>query len=187
MARFSRVYSAAPALAGVLAAVASYHYFEPAHHRLSVAQVHGEPSWQTEVVGADEQVRTASAQKPSGRVTLQANSLGHFSVTSHINGMPVEMMADTGATYVALTYKTALSLGIQPSELPFNKQTDTANGVTAVAPVVLDEMRIGDIVVRQVEAVVTAPGRLQQNLLGMSFINRLSRFEMSGRRLTLTQ
>jgi len=38
-----------------------------------------------------------------------------------------------------------------------------------------------------VEAVVTGPGRLRQNLLGMSFINRLSRFEMSGRRLTLTQ
>ena len=97
------------------------------------------------------------------------------------------MMADTGATYVALTFKTALSLGLQPSDLPFDRETDTANGVTAVAPVTLEEVRVGGVVVHNVEAVVTPPGTLSQNLLGMSFINRLSRFEMSGRRLTLTK
>jgi len=187
MARFSGVYSVAPALAGIAAALASYHYFEPAHRSLSVAQVRSAPAWQAETVPAQDRARPAAAEQPSGSVTLRANRFGHFSVTADINGMPVEMMADTGATYVALTFRTALSLGLQPSELPFTKQTDTANGVTAVAPIMLDEVRIGDIVVRRVEAVVTAPGRLRQNLLGMSFINRLSRFEMSGQRLTLTQ
>ena len=187
MARFSGVYSVAPALAGIFAALVSYHYFEPAHQNLSVAQVRSASAWDTEVVPAGPPLHTASVERPERKVTLQANALGHFSVTADINGMPVEMMADTGATYVALTFRTALSLGLQPSELPFTKQTDTANGVTAVAPIMLDEVRIGDIVVRRVEAVVTAPGRLRQNLLGMSFINRLSRFEMSGRRLTLSQ
>ncbi|MFP3921709.1 MAG: TIGR02281 family clan AA aspartic protease [Dichotomicrobium sp.] len=191
MARFSGVLGAAPAVAGILAALLSYYYFEAAHRSLSVAQVPqhdaGPPGWQAELVPARSGGDDARAGQPRNTVTLKANGLGHFSVDADINGMPVEMMADTGATYVALTFKTALSLGLQPSDLPFDKETDTANGVTAVAPVVLDEVRIGDIVVRRVEAVVTAPGRLRQNLLGMSFINRLSRFEMSGQRLTLAQ
>ena len=192
MRRFPGVLGAAPVVTGVVAAFISYVYFEPAHRSLSIAQV-AQPDaaqdWQARVVPAQAHagVRTASVETPERSVTLKANALGHFNVAADINGMPVEMMADTGATYVALTYKTALSLGLQPSDLPFTKETDTANGATAVAPVVLDEVRIGDIVVRRVEAVVTAPGRLRQNLLGMSFINRLSRFEMSGRRLTLTK
>jgi len=192
MRRFPGVLGAAPVVAGVVAAFISYVYFEPAHRSLSIAQVaQPDPAkdWGAQVVPAQANpgVRTASVEEPKHSVTLKANALGHFSVAADINGMPVEMMADTGATYVALTYKTALSLGLQPSDLPFTKETETANGATSVAPVMLDEVRIGDIVVRQVEAVVTGPGRLRQNLLGMSFINRLSRFEMSGRRLTLTQ
>ncbi|RIA47449.1 retropepsin-like aspartic protease family protein [Dichotomicrobium thermohalophilum] len=187
MRRFPGACSVAPALAGIFAALASYHYFEPAHQNLSVAQVRPDPTWQAEVVRAESDESQASDSQPDRSVTLKANALGHFSVTADINGMPVEMMTDTGATYVALTFKTALSLGLQPSELPFIKKTETANGTTAVAPVVLDEVRIGEIVVRHVDAVVTAPGRLRQNLLGMSFINRLSRFEMSGQQLTLTQ
>jgi len=188
MGRFPGVCGVMPAVAGIVAALMSYHYFEPAHRSLSIAQVaqsKGVPAWHAQPPGS--QIKTGSIDRPARTVTLRANALGHFSISADINGMPVDMMADTGATYVALTYKTALSLGLQPSDLPFTKQTDTANGVAAVAPIILDEMRIGEIVVRRVEAVVTAPGRLRQNLLGMSFINRLSRFEMSGQRLTLTQ
>jgi len=189
MARFSGVWAAVPAFAGIIAAFASFQYFEPAHRSLSVAKsagVGGDSAWQARVVTArGETPERASGAKETA--TIRANTIGHFNISAEINGMPVDMMADTGATYVALTFKTALSLGLKPSELPFSRETDTANGITAVAPVTLDEVRVGDIVVRQVEAVVTPPGRLRQNLLGMSFINRLSRFEMSGQRLTLTQ
>jgi len=188
MARFTGVYAAAPALAGILAAFVSFQYFEPAHRSLSLSQpAHGkhDSPWRADLVQATPEVRTARVHGASGTVRLTANPLGHFNIVAEINGMPVDMMADTGATYVAITFKTALSLGLKPSELPFDRQTDTANGVTAVAPVTLDELRVGGIVVHNVEAVVTPPGTLSQNLLGMSFINRLSRFEMSGRRLTL--
>lgn len=191
MARFTGVYAAAPALAGILAAFVSFQYFEPAHRSLSLSQAaqgqHGSP-WRADLVHAEPHTATAPAARTPGSsdsVSLSANALGHFNIIAEINGMPVDMMADTGATYVALTFKTALSLGLEPSELPFNRETDTANGVTAVAPVMLDELRVGSIVLHNVEAVVTPPGGLSQNLLGMSFINRLSRFEMSGRRLTL--
>jgi aspartyl protease family protein len=124
---------------------------------------------------------------PPRNVTLSANSYGHFSVTADISGHPVELMTDTGATYVALNYETAALLGYTARELRYTGRSSTANGVARVAPVRLDYVRIGGIVVRDVVAVVAEPGRLSQNLLGMSFINRLSRFELRGDRLVLTQ
>jgi aspartyl protease family protein len=54
-----------------------------------------------------------------------------------------------------------------------------------VAPVRIREMRVGDIVVRDVEAVVAPPGRLRTSLLGMSFLRSLRGFDISGGRLTL--
>jgi len=190
MARFPGVCNLVPGVAGILAAFASFNYFEPTHQSLWVAQptqVYADAGPQAVVTPVSAEAAEPDRSAAKKTVTLKANALGHFNVTAEINGMPVDMMADTGATYVALSFRTALSLGLQPSDMPFDHETDTANGVMAVAPVVLEEMRIGGIVVRRVQAVVTAPGRLRQNLLGMSFINRLSRFEMSGQRLTLKQ
>jgi aspartyl protease family protein len=54
----------------------------------------------------------------------------------------------------------------------------TANGVARVAPVTLDRITIGDITVRDVPAAVAEPGRLRTSLLGMTFLNKLSRFDM---------
>lgn len=127
------------------------------------------------------------ASSPPRAVTLSANTYGHFSVTADISGHPVDLMTDTGATYVALNYETATQLGYTTKDLHYTGRSSTANGVARVAPVKLDYVRIGGIVVRDVVAVVAEPGRLSQNLLGMSFINRLSRFELRGDRLVLTQ
>jgi len=124
---------------------------------------------------------------PPHAVTLSANTYGHFSVTADINGHPVDLMTDTGATYVALNYETAILLGYASKDLRYTGRSSTANGVARVAPVKLNYVRIGGIVLRDVVAVVAEPGRLSQNLLGMSFINRLSRFELRGDRLVLTQ
>jgi aspartyl protease family protein len=63
----------------------------------------------------------------------------------------------------------------------------TANGVVLVAPVLLKEVAIGDIVVRDVRAVVVPEDRLQVSLLGMTFLSKLSRFEVSGDQLILTR
>jgi aspartyl protease family protein len=63
----------------------------------------------------------------------------------------------------------------------------TANGVSRVAPVTLDRVRVEDIVVRDVPAAVAEPGALSTNLLGMSFLGRLSRFELAGNELILTE
>jgi aspartyl protease family protein len=120
-------------------------------------------------------------------VLLQANVHGHFDVAADINGKTVELMTDTGATYVALIYETAAQLGLNPQNLKFSGRSNTANGVARVAPLTIDRIKIGDIEVRNVAAVIAEPGRMSQNLLGMSFIAKLSRFELRGTRLVLIQ
>ena len=131
----------------------------------------------------------AASQEPTGarRVVLSANDYGHFHAVAQIKGQQVEFMTDTGATYVALSYETAQKLGLAPQNLRFNGRSTTANGVARVASIVLDTVRIGDITVKDVQAVIAEPGRMTQNLLGMSFIRQLSGFELNGARLTMIE
>ena len=131
----------------------------------------------------------SASQEPTAakKVVLNANDYGHFHAVAQIKGQQVEFMTDTGATYVALSYETAQKLGLTPQSLRFNGRSTTANGVARVASIVLDTIRIGDITVKDVQAVVAEPGRMTQNLLGMSFIKQLSGFELNGARLTMIE
>jgi aspartyl protease family protein len=114
----------------------------------------------------------------SGGVELKAGSHGHFETRAEINGRPVEVMIDTGATLIALTYEDAERAGIYMKDSDFTQRSQTANGIARAAPVMLDRVTIGDITVRNVRASVSERGRLQVTLLGMSFLSRLSRTEM---------
>ncbi len=131
----------------------------------------------------------SASQEPTSarKVVLSANDYGHFHAVAQIRGQQVEFMTDTGATYVALSYETAQKLGLAPQNLRFNGRSTTANGVARVASVVLDIVRIGDISVKDVQAVIAEPGRMTQNLLGMSFIRQLSGFELNGAKLTMIE
>lgn len=126
-------------------------------------------------------------QTTSRKVVLSANDYGHFHAVAQIRSQSVEFMTDTGATYVALSYETAQKLGLAPQNLRFNGRSTTANGVARVASIVLDSVKIGDITVKDVQAVIAEPGRMTQNLLGMSFIRQLSGFELNGARLTMIE
>lgn len=120
-------------------------------------------------------------------VELAAQDNGHFNTHAEINGRPVEVMVDTGATTVALSYEDAERAGIHLRDQDFTRSVHTANGVARVAPVTLDRVSIGGITVRDVPAAVTEPGRLKTSLLGMSFLSRLSRFDMRQGRLVLQE
>jgi aspartyl protease family protein len=125
--------------------------------------------------------------QPGRTVTLNPNNYGHYIVEADIGGNSVELLTDTGATYVALNYETALRLGFTSQTMRFTSRSSTANGIARVAPVTLDYVRIGSILVRDVKAVIAEPGKMTQNLLGMSFINKLSGFELRGGRLLMVQ
>jgi aspartyl protease family protein len=128
----------------------------------------------------------AVAPQP-GTVTLPAGEFGHFLTEAEINGRDVGVMVDTGASLVALTYDDAERAGIFVRPSDFTHRAQTANGVARVAPVTIPRIRIGDVTVRNVDAVVSERGASNRTLLGMSFLGRLSRVEMRGSTLLLQE
>jgi aspartyl protease family protein len=141
------------------------------------------------VRGITEMTTTARAPEPQsgfgGEVHLKSDARGHFVFRAYVNDRPAMFMADTGATLVVLTYDEAERLGLSPQRLDFSARVETANGVTSVAPVRLDRVRVDDITVRDVDAIVAERGALATNLLGMSFLGRLSSFSKQGNELVL--
>ncbi len=132
---------------------------------------------------ADEPAEPQSAF-PS-EVRLKADALGHFVVQAYVNDEKATFMVDTGATLVVLTYEEAERLGLSPGNLDFWGRVETANGIAAVAPVMLDRVRVHGITVRDVKALVAQRGALAGNLLGMSFLRRLGSFQMKGSEMVL--
>ncbi len=138
----------------------------------------------------EEGERTASGRLEARgrRVTLTADPRGHFQTDAQINGRTGEVMVDTGATSVALRQEDIGRLGLRPvPPSAYTVPISTANGSARAARVVLDEIRIGDVRVKKVEALVMPEKSLSTNLLGMSFIRRLSNVEMVGNRLTFQE
>ena len=120
-------------------------------------------------------------------VRLDADATGHFRTDARANGRRLNVLVDTGATLVAFDEATARSLGIAPGAADFRYKVSTANGEAPAARVTIARLQLGPIVVNDVDAIVTKDGTLPTALLGMSFLNRLSKFEISDGRLTLRQ
>ncbi len=117
-------------------------------------------------------------------VVLNARRGGHFVVEAEVDGVPVRFMVDTGASDVVLSPRDAGRLGFDPKRLSFDKAYRTANGMVMGAPVRVGHIKIGHIAFRDVRASVNgAP--MATSLLGMSFLSRLSSYEVTGDRLTL--
>ena len=120
-------------------------------------------------------------------VTLTASRNGHFFARAYINGRPIAVMVDTGATKIALTYEDAERLGLRPHGSDFTLTARTANGTARAAPVDLDNVRIGDVEVSDLRGTIAERGKLHVTLLGMEFIRKLERFELRGRELILVE
>jgi aspartyl protease family protein len=121
-----------------------------------------------------------------GVVALRASAGGHFRTVAEVNGQRVSFLVDTGASDVALTRDDARRLGIDVDHLTYNLPYRTANGTGYGARVRLNRIKIGDIVVDDIAGHVVQ-GDLGQALLGMSFLRRLSGFEIRGDELFLRQ
>lgn len=135
---------------------------------------------------------TATAQRESrteirpARIAIEvAQRGGSFLTLAEVNGKPVRMLVDTGASYVALTHDDARMLGLRISRDAYRHLVATASGEARVAIVELARIGVGGTEVSNVAATVHPPGGLATSLLGMSFISRLKRFEVAGSRLIL--
>lgn len=121
------------------------------------------------------------------RVEIDADAGGQYSTEVAVNGVIVHMLVDTGATTVALSADTAQRLGLPLSDASYTALVRTANGVARAAPVVLSAVSIGDIYVPAVQGVVFERKAGHVDLLGMSFLKRLSSVEQKSGRLILRQ
>lgn len=130
--------------------------------------------------------RSGSTQTSSGRkVQLKKGRGGHYRADVRVNGRKFKMMVDTGASLIALTAKDAKRMGVYPNRDKFVYQTRTANGLARIAIVTLKNVKIGGIRVQNVKASVHQGKGLDTNLLGMSFLNRLRKFNFEGDTLTM--
>ena len=123
----------------------------------------------------------------SRMVVIPRDSRGHFQVEARVDGRRLNFMVDTGASTIALTASAAARLGIHPGPRDFTINVRTANGIARAAPVRLNMVEVGDLVVRDVAALVSADGVLSENLLGLSFLTKLRRFEYAHGKLVLEQ
>ena len=120
----------------------------------------------------------ASSARNAGAVVLKAARNGHYVGQFEVKGRRIPMMVDTGASMVALSYEDAQRAGIATFPSDFVYTTNTANGEAKFALTKIPEMRIDTIVLHDVEAAVMPQGAMQGSLLGMSFLKRLSGFEI---------
>ena len=104
-----------------------------------------------------------------------------------MNGRFVPVLVDTGASMVVLRESDAANAGIRPRSSDYTALVSTANGKVKAAPATLDRIEAGGITVFDVPALVLPDDVLGTNLLGMSFLSRLKRYEVADGRLVLEQ
>lgn len=135
-----------------------------------------------------ENVNSASTRSQGPKTaTGYRNSGGQFDFNSSMNGIHINVLVDTGASSVTINRSTARRIGINVSDNDFNNFANTANGRTSYAHAVIKKIRINGIVVKNVPAAVLKDKSLDHALLGMSFLNKLKKFEFKGNRLKLIQ
>lgn len=125
-----------------------------------------------------------SQQRAGGELEFRRGGDGHFYIDAEVNGRPVRFLVDTGASDLVLSPADARRLGFEPSTLTFDRIYQTANGMGRGAPVVLRSIAVGSIRFREVAASVNdAP--MSESLLGLSFLDRLTGYEVRGDSLLL--
>lgn len=124
---------------------------------------------------------------PTGprEVTVFRQSDGQFSVVASAGAVRLPFILDTGASTVVLRAEDAARVGLSLRRLVYDIPVATANGHALTAAVTLPTLGVGSIVESEVDALVAKPGALHENLLGMSFLNRLASFTVSRDRLVL--
>ena len=140
---------------------------------------------------------TAAAQKtlppltasPAGgrSLSIARDARGHFQTEGQIEGQRIAFMVDTGASVIALNESSAARFGLRPARADYRATVATANGTVKAARTRLAIVDVGGLVVRDVEAMVLPDEALSENLLGLSFLSKLKRFEYANGRMMLEQ
>jgi len=120
-------------------------------------------------------------------LSIPRDARGHFQTEGRIDGQRIDFMVDTGASVIALNETSAARFGLRPSRGDYNANVATANGTIKAARTRLAMVELGGLVVRDVDAMVLPDEALSENLLGLSFLSKLKRFEYAGGKMVLEQ
>ena len=129
---------------------------------------------------------SAIVDSRNGTASFRRGMDGHFTVAATVNGAAMPLLFDTGASAMVLSYADARKAGIDVAALNFSTPVTTANGTGRAAVVTLDKVEVGGIVRSRVQAFVADRGALDGSLLGMTFLETLSKYSVSGDRLELS-
>jgi aspartyl protease family protein len=132
-------------------------------------------------------VAVAAVPAAGRSISIPRDARGHFQTDARIDGQRIDFMVDTGASVVALNEKSAARFGLRPSRGDYNATVTTANGTIKAARARIAMMDVGGLVVRDVDAMVLPDEALSENLLGLSFLSKLRRFEYANGRLVMEQ
>lgn len=127
---------------------------------------------------------TSLQRRSGGEVRLGRAQDSHFYADTEVDGTPIRMLVDSGASIVALTRRDALAMGIDVDRLPEGGLARTAGGTVPLRPVMLDRIEIDGIEVRRVQAAVL-DADIGVSLLGQSFLSRLDAVNVEGDTMTL--
>jgi aspartyl protease family protein len=119
--------------------------------------------------------RVTASKRPAAvqEVQVRRNTTGMYTTVGSINGLPVSFLVDTGATQVAMNASQARRLGIDFHVIGTPAEVTTASGVERAWSVILDAVKVGDLEVRNVSAVVLEGAQPVLTLLGMSYLGRI--------------
>jgi len=125
------------------------------------------------------------AQRVEGRETrIPLSRDGHFWLQAEVNGSPRRFLIDTGATLTAISEGTAIEANVPQSPMRRTLRMRTANGTVDAELATIAELRFGNIVARDLDAVV-APGLGDTNVIGMNLLSRLASWRVEGNTLIL--
>ncbi len=120
----------------------------------------------------------------TGTVSINRAWDGHFYVDILVNNQRIKFIIDTGASHIVLSRQDAEKIGIRLDTLNFSGSASTANGIVATARVQLRSMILGRFSDRDLRASVN-DGDMDRSLLGMDYLNRFDKIEISQNRILL--
>lgn len=164
--------------AGVMLALVTLYTFR-------IDLLEGSERVMQQLMPAGTNISLTPYSKDHATVRIRKKDDGYFIIHTQTNNKSVTMLLDTGATNVVLSAKDAHAIGIKTSNLKFVIPVNTANGVTMAARIIIDSVTIGPITIPRIDALVAREGDLSESLLGMSFLNRLRSYEVTGDFLVL--
>jgi aspartyl protease family protein len=127
---------------------------------------------------------SSAIDEGEGLLYFNRASDGHYHIDATVNQVPITFLLDTGASDIVFSKETASDIGIPTQTLRYNIPLSTANGRAMGARITLASLSIGNYTVNNISAIVTN-GKMDSSLLGMSFLNRMKGFDITGDRLQI--